>query len=138
LIKQISHVCFGCRNLSKSINFYRALFDFDVVHEYRNDDLELYGVFLSCGNNTFLELFNDKNNFLEPGLFKHLCFEVDNLVTLLDKFTIHKIPFEQKRGKTDATLQAFILDPDGNKIEFHQYDQSSSLWVHLDKKASAD
>ena len=79
LIKQISHVCFGCRNLSKSINFYRALFDFDVVHEYRNDDLELYGVFLSCGNNTFLELFNDKNNFLDDIKF----IEVSHITEVL-------------------------------------------------------
>ena len=136
MIKQISHVCFGCRNLLRSIDFYKALFNFDIVHEYRNDNDELYGVFLSCGTNTFLELFNDQDSSLDAGLFKHICFEVDDLVPLLDKFTQHKIPFEQKRGKSDGTLQAFIVDLDGNEIEFHQYDRISSLWAHLDKKDS--
>jgi catechol 2,3-dioxygenase-like lactoylglutathione lyase family enzyme len=134
LILQLAHVCFGCRDLKKSIAFYHSMFNFEVVHEYRNDVDELYGVFLGCGRNTFLELFKEQDDPGRGGLFRHICFEVEDLNPLIAKFSENNIEFEQKRSRSDATLQAFIFDPDGNKIEFHHYDKKSSLWPHLDIK----
>ena len=64
-------------------------------------------------------------------MFRHVCFEVDDLNLLASTFTQNKIHFEQKRGRSDSTLQAFVIDPDGNKIEFHQYDRKSSLLPYL-------
>ena len=81
MIKQFAHACFGCRDLTKSVDFYRSLFDFEIAHEYRNDADELYGVFLYCGGNTFLELFNDQDSPVEGGLFRHVCFEVEDLAS---------------------------------------------------------
>ena len=137
MIKQIAHICFGCRDLLKSIEFYSSLFGFEIVHEYRNENNVLYGVFLSCGGNTYLELFNDQESIAKGGLFRHVCFEVTDLNLLIQKFSSLNISFEKKRGRSDKTLQAFIFDPDGNKIEFHQYDKRSILRKSLDDNYTA-
>lgn len=131
MLKRLSHACLGSTNLPKTIAFYRELIGCEVAHEFRNAAGELYGVFLSCRNGTFLEFFNEQQPKPPGGLFRHLCFEVDNIEDMAAAARKRGLTVEIKRGRTDHILQFFVHDPDGNMIEFQQHDRQSVLYPLL-------
>jgi len=128
---RLSHACLGSTNLPRTIAFYRELVGCQVAHEFRNAAGELYGVFLSCRNGTFLEFFNEQQPKPPGGLFRHLCFEVDDVEDMAAVARRHGLTAEIKRGRTDHILQFFVHDPDGNMIEFQQHDRQSVLYPLL-------
>ena len=131
MLKRLSHACLGSTNLPRTIAFYRELVGCEVAHEFRNAAGELYGVFLSCRNGTFLEFFNEQQPKPPGGLFRHLCFEVDNVEDMAAVARRHGLTAEIKRGRTDHILQFFVHDPDGNMVEFQQHDRQSVLYPLL-------
>ena len=128
MIKNLSHISLMSNSLVKVKNFYIKKLGLKIVHEFRNQENNLYGYFLKANKDTFLEFFftkkkinfNDKNSH-----FRHICFEVSNIKKL------NKIIFKNKlkinRGKTDNILQTFTKDYEGNVIEFHQRDRLSKF-----------
>jgi lactoylglutathione lyase len=131
MLTRLSHACLGSTNLPRTIAFYRELVGCQVAHEFRNAAGEIYGVFLSCRNGTFLEFFNEQQPKPPGGLFRHLCFEVDNVEDMAAVARRHGLTAEIKRGRTDHILQFFVHDPDGNMIEFQQHDRQSVLYPLL-------
>ena len=131
MLKRLSHACLGSTNLPRTIAFYRELVGCEVAHEFRNAAGELYGVFLSCRNGTFLEFFNEQQPKPPGGLFRHLCFEVDDVEDMTAMARRHGLTAEIKRGRTDHILQFFVHDPDGNMVEFQQHDRQSVLYPLL-------
>ncbi len=131
MLKRLSHVCLGSTDVQRTVDFYGKLLSCTVAHEFRNPAGELYGVFLNCRNGTFLEFFNEQAPKLAGGLFRHLCFEVDDIEQMAQIARAHGFQPEVKRGRTDRILQFFIHDPDGNMIEFQQHDRESVLYPLL-------
>jgi catechol 2,3-dioxygenase-like lactoylglutathione lyase family enzyme len=131
MLKRLSHVCLGSTHLARTIGFYRDLLGCRVVHEFRNDAGELYGVFLSCNNGTFLEFFNEREEKPPGGLYRHLCFEVDSIEATAQKLRAAGLDAEVRRGRTDRILQCFTKDPDGNIVEFQQHDAESVLYPYV-------
>ena len=131
MLKRLSHACLGSTNLPRTIAFYRELVGCQVAHEFRNAAGEIDGVFLSCRNGTFLEFFNEQQPKPPGGLFRHLCFEVDDVEDMAAVARRHGLTAEIKRGRTDHILQFFVHDPDGNMIEFQQHDRQSVLYPLL-------
>jgi catechol 2,3-dioxygenase-like lactoylglutathione lyase family enzyme len=131
LIKRLAHICLGAVDLPKTIDFYCRLLGCRIVHEFRNPRGELYGVFLLVNNGTFLEFFQETAPKPPGGAFRHLCFEVEDINQAGE--SLRQAGFEVKidRGKTDGALQCWVKDPDGNQVEFHQYDQKSVQYKHL-------
>jgi catechol 2,3-dioxygenase-like lactoylglutathione lyase family enzyme len=132
LLKGLSHVCLGSTDLRKTINFYCGVLGCRVVHEFRNQAGELYGVFLSVNRGTFLEFFNVDKAEPGGGLFRHLCFQVEDIYGFADVLRSKGFPGEIRRGRTDGVLQFWINDPDGNRVEFHQYDEDSVQYSYFD------
>jgi lactoylglutathione lyase len=115
------------------VEFYRGLLGCEVAHEFRNASGELYGVFLSCRNGTFLEFFNEQAPKPEGGLFRHMCFEVEDIEKMAQTARSRGFKPEVKRGRTDRILQFFVHDPDGNMLEFQQHDRESVLYPLITK-----
>jgi len=131
MLTRLSHASFGTPDLPRTIEFYRSALGCQVVHEFKNAASEVYGVFLNCGNGTFLEFFTDRTPRQVGGLFRHICFQVDDLGAVaarLHSFGHHP---EIQRGRTDHILQFFVHDPDGIMIEFQQHDAESVLLPYL-------
>lgn len=128
MLKRLSHVCLGSTDLPRTIEFYRKLLGCDVAHEFRNPAGELYGVFLSCRNGTFMEFFSEQAPKPAGGLFRHVCFEVEDIDAMAKAARSHGLQAEVRRGRTDRILQFFVHDPDGNMIEFQQHDRESVLY----------
>ena len=131
MIKRLSHVSLGVCDIERTVRFYADVLGLAVVHEFRSIEGELYGVFMSAGNGTFLEFFRDCEDLREGGRFRHFCFEVDDLKAWDTRLRGHGFAPELRRGRSDRVLQFFIHDPDGTMIEFQQHDRESKLYPFL-------
>lgn len=135
MIEQISHVCFSCKDITKTKIFYTKILKFKLIHEFKNQNDEIYGIFLMIGKGTFLEFFQDKKIYLKKrNQFRHICFKVKNLKKFQSELKKHKIKLTLKRGRTDQTLQAWLKDPDDIIIELHIYDKKSKFFNYQKKR----
>jgi catechol 2,3-dioxygenase-like lactoylglutathione lyase family enzyme len=126
----LSHICLGSQDLDKTRDFYQGKLGYPIVHEFKNRENEVYGYIFGIGNGTFLEFFKI-NEPPSAGSFRHFCIAVEDIYAMARRFTTRGIACEVNRGRTDGTLQTWITDPDGIKIEFHQYDSLSSLFYFI-------
>lgn len=131
MLTRLSHASFGTPDLRRTIEFYHSILGCRVVHEFKNAADEVYGVFLDCGSGTFLEFFNDQRPQPTSGLFRHICFQVDDLETMAARFRAAGHAAEIRRGRTDGVLQFFVHDPAGIMIELQQHDAESVLLPYL-------
>ena len=127
MITRLAHVCFSTHDLAGTIAFYADHFNSKILHEFRNDKNELYGVFLSICEDAEFEFFQIPTPAHNATQFRHVCLEVDNIEESAAYYRGRGFPIEIKRGRTDGTLQFWIEDPNGIKIEFQQYDEKSLL-----------
>jgi len=132
MITGLAHACFTVSNLDRSLAFYRDALGLHEVFDFVRDDGTRYGIYLKLGGRNFIELF--EGTLGEPAegqSYKHICLEVDDIdatVTLLR--TRGVIVSDKKLGK-DRSWQAWITDPDGNRIELHCYTPESKQGPHL-------
>lgn len=128
LIDQLTHTCFFVKNLNKTIDFYKNILQFKIVHKFKNKNRKVYGVFLSAGNNTFIEIFKTNSKYKSnDSVFNHISFKVKNLKYLSKYLSRRGYNINITKGKTDKTLQGWLMDPNKVKIEFHQYSDQSKL-----------
>jgi len=127
-VKRLSHVSLSSRDLAATERFYVDIMGFKIAHEFYNAAGERYGFFLSAGGGSFLECFQVMDAAAPGGMFRHLCFEVDDIESFADHLRARGFPeIVTRRGRTDRILQFFIRDPDGVEIEFQQHDEQSAL-----------
>ena len=132
LIVHLSHACYSSPNLARTVEFYRDVLGGRIIHTFVNSEGERYGVFMEIGNKTFLEFFQDPQRPPEGGLLRHICFEVTDIHEWADYLRLKGFSAEPARSRSDKTLQCWIEDPDGNKIEFHQFDRESLIRPSLE------
>jgi glyoxylase I family protein len=127
VVNHLSHACFSCIDLDTTRHFYEDILGFQVVHEFRSDRNELYGIYLSIGRSTFLEFFKGPVSSGANGVFRHICLAVNDIHSLNMELQKVGLAATVQRGRTDRTLQMWVMDPNGIKIEFHEYDPQSLL-----------
>jgi predicted enzyme related to lactoylglutathione lyase len=128
MIRNLSHISLLTNSLEKVKNFYIKKLKLKIIHEFRNDKSELYGLFINANKSTFLEFFLTKKkiNFRNcKNHFRHICFEVNDIKKMNKKIANNKKKIS--RGKTDNILQFFTKDFEGNVVEFHQRDRKSKF-----------
>lgn len=127
-IKRLSHISLSARDLAATERFYVDIMGFEIAHEFRNAAGERYGFFLYAGGGTFVEFFQKPDAAHSDGLFRHMCFEVDDIEAFASRVRSHGIvDFTIGRGRTDKILQFVFSDPDGIQIEIQQHDAESVL-----------
>lgn len=126
MITGIAHACYTVADLDRAVDFYRDMLGLTVAFEFLNDRDERFGVYLHVGQRTFIELFaGDPGDPPERQSYSHLCLETDNIE--------QTVAFLRERGLevgdislgSDRSLQAWLADPDGNRIELHCYTDES-------------
>lgn len=132
MVKQLAHVCLGTPDLTRLQAFYCELLGCRVIHEFRNQQGERYGLFLLVNRATFLEFFLDHESTAQKGALKHLCFEVEDIHQWAERLKSRGFAVEVRRGRTDGVLQCSIQDPDGNTVEFHQYDPQAVQYPYTE------
>lgn len=127
-IVDLGHPAFACNDLDASLDFYAKL----GIHEsfrLMRDDGNLMLIYLHIAGDRFIEVFPNGPSAEERAgkqSFMHICLAVDDIVTYVEEIREQGIAIdvEPKMG-LDFNIQAWIADPDGNKIELMQYSPES-------------
>ena len=131
MIMGIGHCAVTVKNMEESIKFYTEALGFEKVFEIANPaNGNPWIVYLNICKGQFIELFYDGtvDNPWRSELvgFNHLCFQVDDIHASAQKvkdagYEIYDGP---KMG-CDNNWQAWVMDPNGIRVELMQIDPSS-------------
>ena len=132
MITGIAHACFNVADLDRAIDFYSNKLGMPVAFEFKNEDGVRFGVYIKLGRRTFLELFRgDVGAKAEKQSFSHICLEVDDIAKTVAEWRARGVEVEDPKMGCDNAWQAWLSDPDGNRIELHNYLPDSWQTPHL-------
>ena len=131
MIRQLAHVCLYTDQMEEMRRFYVEILGLGFHFAMKNPEGKTFGVYLSSGSHTFIEIFDRKgaqdmwggdDKRIERGTsVKHLCFEVSGL----DEYRTHLIAkglsVTEPREGMECARQAWTADPDGTPIELMEY-----------------
>jgi catechol 2,3-dioxygenase-like lactoylglutathione lyase family enzyme len=132
MITNIAHACFTVKDLERSLQFYRDALELTPAFDFIDDQGRRYGVYLYLGGRNFLELFTGElAEKAEKQSYKHICLEVDDLAQTVAVLRGKGVEVSEPKLGKDQSWQAWITDPDGNRIELHDYTPQSwqAPWV---------
>ena len=126
MIKGFAHICFHVRDLEASIEYYGGKLGFAHGHDYLDENGTRHGVYLHIGGRSFIELFRGEP---EPcsgkQSYRHFCLEVDDIDATTARLRNQGVAVTPVKTGKDRSLQAWLTDPDGNRIELHGYTAES-------------
>jgi catechol 2,3-dioxygenase-like lactoylglutathione lyase family enzyme len=132
MVRGLAHLCFSVADLNRSIEFYCGKLGLRRAFDFVRDNGELYGVYLKAGPRVFIELFKGEVAPRdEHQSFKHICLEVDEIHTTVKDLRGKGIEVGEITLGLDHSYQAWLSDPDGNRIELHCYTADSWQAPHL-------
>ncbi len=126
MITGLSHACFTVSDLEKSIEFYRDGLGLAQAFALDIPEINLHGVYMRVGARTFIEMFQG-DPVSTPGnaTYKHICLEVDDIEATVAEIRGRGVEVGDISLGKDNSYQAWIADPDGNRIELHQFTADS-------------
>ena len=132
MITGFAHVCFIVTDLDASIAFYRDKLGLTPAFDFRNDNGARFGIYLHVGGRSFIELF--QGQVAEPAAgqsFQHICLEVDDIEATVADLRAKGVEVGAVSLGGDHSWQAWLSDPDGNRIELHAYtlESKQAPWV---------
>ena len=126
MINAIAHACLGSSDLAKTEQFYSEVLGLDVTFRFRKGD-ELIGMYFGVGRDTFLEVFKDTEGMIHERLpIRHFCLEVQDIKALEARLGECKVEHTEPKLGCDQSWQLWCEDPDGIRIEFHEYTENSA------------
>jgi catechol 2,3-dioxygenase-like lactoylglutathione lyase family enzyme len=135
MIRKLAHLCLTTNNLDRQIAFYTQKVGLQEKFRFINSEGEMFGVYLGCGDTTFVEIFDqvlaakqwggDLRPLHEGNRYNHFCLEVTGLAELREELLARGVPIGPIKTGIDQSLQAWADDPDGNRIEFMEYSHRS-------------
>ena len=123
-VKSIGHIAVSVKDIERSLDFYVNKLGFTEMFRLERDE-RLWIVYLRITDTQYIELFPDAVGDSAPPFanvgFNHLCLEVDNIDEAIAELTSKGVVLtaEKKMG-VDHNYQAWIADPEGNRIELMQ------------------
>jgi len=133
MVTGLAHVCFTVADLPRAVAFYHDTIGFPIAFEFVRDTGERYGVYLKAGPRVFIEIFQGQVD--PPGekqSFGHICLEVDDIRVTVEDLRKRGVEVGEITLGMDHSYQAWLCDPDGNRIELHAYTDRSWQRPHLD------
>ncbi len=115
------HLLYFALNLNQSIRFYCGKLGLKQAFDFVNDQGKRFGVYIHVGDRTFIELFQGEIGAAAAPAYRHFCLEVDHLEMTVAGLRTADIEVSEPKLGGDGSWQAWLADPDGNRIELHQY-----------------
>ena len=126
MITALAHACFTVSDLERSIHFYRDGLGLGQAFDFTRPTGHRFGVYLHAGGRNFVELFEGQVSAPAEGQsYRHICLEVDDIEATVHTLRDRGIEVSEPKLGGDQSYQAWITDPDGNRIELHQYTPES-------------
>ena len=115
LVSDIHHVSLNVSEVSRALRFYRDVLG---MAELERPDFPFGGAWLDAGNGSQVHLIEAK---VPADLGQHTAFQVTDIDVTVARLRAAGIdaPAPTSVGGTQIR-QTFVLDPDGNRIEFTQ------------------
>jgi lactoylglutathione lyase len=138
-ITGIGHVAITAKDMDKSLDFYTRILGFKKAFEIPNPkDGSPWINYLYIGKAQFIELFYNGTKAnpwtAELAGVQHICLEVDDIQAVVERVKKEGgvITDGPKQG-IDYNWQAWMLDPDGIRVELMQIDKKSPHYQALQK-----
>jgi lactoylglutathione lyase/glyoxylase I family protein len=132
MITALAHTCFVVHDLDASLQFYVDGLGLKLAFDFVHDTGVRYGVYLHVGGRNFIEMFQGETAARAEGQsYSHLCLEVDDIQATVASLTTRGIEVGPVKLGCDQSWQAWLADPDGNRIELHQYTPESWQAPHV-------
>ena len=132
MIKALAHLCFTVRDLAASEAFYRDKLGLAPAFDFVNEKGEKFGAYLHVAGRAFIELFQGKVAAPADGqTYKHFCLEVDDVAAAVKALRAKGVEVTDPKMGSDHSWQAWLSDPDGNRIELHGYTPESKQVPHI-------
>ena len=121
-ITGLGHAAIKVTDLDRSLDFYINKLGFPEMLRLHKDDGSTWLVYLRITDDQYLEVFPGAENDRAPGWdangLNHICLTVENIDPVLDH--VASVGLElllQLKTAIDGNRQAWLEDPDGNRIE---------------------
>ena len=132
LIRGVAHVMFRVADLDRALRFYCDTLGMEKAFPFVRENGEHYGQYIHVGGRTFIELFKaDLAAPAEGQSYGHICLEVDDIEKVVRELRERGVEVSDPKLGTDRSWQAWVTDPDGNRIELHHYTPESKQAPYL-------
>lgn len=128
MIKQLAHLCVHTNSLEKTSHFYADTLGLEKGFDFERNG-KLFGFYMKLGANTFIEFFHNDNPTAVVGNINHLAIEVDDIDAVIKALRDNGYEATDKKLGADNSWQSWTSDPNGVRIEFHQYTENS-MQIH--------
>lgn len=122
LYNGIGHVAFDASDLEQSLDFYINKMGFTRLM-HLGDDKDPWLVYLRISHGVYMELFPHRENDIDKAAkhcYSHLCLDVKDIYEAVKVIRERGVDVEDPHMGQDGNLQAWLADPDGNRIELMQ------------------
>ncbi|MCS4436512.1 VOC family protein [Aquiflexum gelatinilyticum] len=120
---KITHIAIYVKELKRSTDFYKNIFQFPEIEEPFKDGLHTW---LNIGNNLSLHLIEAPWEPVTINKINHICFSVADMDLIISNLKKQKVEFEDWPGnknkiniRPDGIKQIYVQDPDGYWIEIN-------------------
>ena len=122
IVSCLAHVCFTVSDLQRSVDFYCGQLGLRRAFELRRPDGTWHGQYIHAGGRNFIELFvGTLGEPAEGQSYRHICLEVEDIQRTVSVLRERGVEVGEVKLGGDGAYQAWLEDPDGNRIELHQY-----------------
>lgn len=125
MIKGIAHVCLGTDDLKGTEDFYCGVLDLKKLFLFEKNK-ETFGFYLKAGNDTFIEVFLEKNYCSGIQRISHFCLEVEDIDSFIATVRTKGWEISDKSRASAGNWQCWTTDPNGVRIEFQEYTEECS------------
>lgn len=114
IIESIDHIGLTVSNLDNSIEFYKELFDFELIHSISNSN----NAFIRVGD-ILIGLTEDEDYKCQNGSNNRICFFIDeeDFEDALEELEERGIPISYGPENIRKGKLVVFCDPDGNQIQ---------------------
>ena len=122
MIKQLAHICIHATDLESTAHFYGDILGLDRAFTFERDGRP-FGYYFKLGSDTFIEVFEGEPGSM--GNINHVAIQVEDMDGLIQRLRTHGVEVGEKTLGADQSWQVWISDPNGVRIEFHEYTDTS-------------
>jgi lactoylglutathione lyase len=126
----LAHVAIKVTDLDRSLDFYVNRLGFPEMMRLKKEDGSTWLVYLRITDDQYLEVFPGAETERAPGWnangMNHMCLAVEDIDAVVQRIEDAGIALLLPlKLAADGNRQAWIEDPDGNRIELMEMDPNS-------------
>lgn len=126
-ITAIGHLGFNVKDMDETIKFYTKALGFKYGFTIEKDGKPWIEYYKACDNQFFEFFYGGSEDAPAAGQsYAHVCLEVDDMEAYVKQIEAagYELDIRPKMGG-DGNIQAWVVDPDGNRIELMQMSPTS-------------